>query len=76
MLTPFTEIESLVLADSIPDSINSKINNTDFLNLIQDCQNSLQRLDDHINVLHPLMAKELKRPIKKQKSSSNDRMIP
>ena len=72
----FTQIEPLVLADSIPDSLNNKINNTDFLNLVQDCQNSLQRLDDYINVLHPLMAKEIKRLIKKQKSSSNDRMIP
>lgn len=72
----FTQIEPLILADSIPDSLNSKINNTDFLNLVQDCQNSLQRLDDYINVLHPLIAKEIKRLIKKQKSSSNDRMIP
>lgn len=72
----FTQIEPLILADSIPDSLNNKINNTDFLNLVQDCQNSLQRLDDYINVLHPLMAKEIKRLIKKQKSSSNDRMIP
>ena len=72
----FTQIEPLILADSITDSLNSKINNTDFLNLVQDCQNSLQRLDDYINVLHPLIAKEIKRLIKKQKSSSNDRMIP
>lgn len=72
----FTQIEPLILADSIPDSLNSKINSTDFINLVQDCQNSLQRLDDYINVLHPLMAKEIKRLIKKQKSSSNDRMIP
>ena len=72
----FTQIEPLILADSIPDSLNNKINNTDFLNLVQDCQNSLQRLDDYINVLHPLMAKEIKRLIKKQKSFSNDRMIP
>lgn len=60
----FTQIEPLILADSISDSLNSKINNTDFLNLVHDCQNSLQRLDDYINVLHPLMAKEIKRLIK------------
>lgn len=48
------------MADSISDSLNSKINNTDFLNLVKDCQNSLQHLDDYINVLHPLMAKEIK----------------
>lgn len=63
------------MADSISDSLNSKINNTDFLNLLQDCQNFLQRLDDYINVLHPLMAKEIKRLIKKQKSFFNDRII-
>ena len=57
------------MADSISDSLNSKINNTDFLNLVQDCQNSLQRLNDYIDVLHPLMAKEIKRLIKKQKSN-------
>lgn len=72
----FTQIEPLILADSIPDSLSKKINNTDFLNLVQDCQNSLQRLDDYINVLHPLMTKEIKRLLKKHKSSSNDRMIP
>ena len=63
------------MADSISYSLNSKINNTDFLNLLQDCQNFLQRLDDYINVLHPLMAKEIKRLIKKQKSFFNDRII-
>ncbi len=72
----FTQIEPLILADSIPASLNSKINSTDFLNLVQDCQNSLQRLDNYINVLHPLMAKEIKQLIKKHKSYSNDHMIP
>lgn len=67
----FNQINPLILADSIPDSLSSKTNNTDFLNLVQNYQNSLYCLDDYINVLHPLMAKE----IKKQKSSSNGRMI-
>lgn len=67
----FNQIEPLILTDSILDSLNSKIYNTDFLNLVKNYQNSLYFLDDYINVLHPLMAKE----IKKQKSSSNGRMI-
>ena len=66
----FTQIEPLVLTDSIPDSLSNKINNTDFLNLVQDCQNSLQRLDDYINVLHPLMAKEIKKLLKSEMKSS------
>lgn len=71
----FTQIKPLILADSIPDSLNSKINNTDFLNLVQDCQNSLQRLDDYINVLHPLMAKEIK-PVKNHSDFSFDGVCP
>lgn len=47
----FTQSEPLFLADSISDSLSNKINNTDFLNLVQDCHNSLQRLDDYIYVI-------------------------
>ena len=47
----FTQIEPLFLADSISDSLSNKINNTDFLNLVQDYQNSLRRLDDYIYVI-------------------------
>lgn len=72
----FTQIEPLILADSIPDALNKKLNNTDFLNLVQDCHNSLKRLDDYIHVLHPLMAKEIKQLTKKYKSNPNNRMIP
>lgn len=72
----FTNIEPLVIADSIPESLSKKINCSDFLNLVQDCQDSLKRLDNYINVLHPLFAKEIKSLIKKHRSFSKDRMIP
>lgn len=72
----FTQIKPLILADSIPNSLNKKLNNTDFLNLIQDCHNSLNHLNNYINVLHPLMAKEIKQLTKKYKTNPNERMIP
>ena len=71
-----TSLEPLVLSESIPDSLNSMINCSCFLDLIQDCQKSIERLDNYINVLHPLIAKEIKSFIKKRKSNSKDRMIP
>lgn len=71
-----TNLEPLVLAEAIPDSLYSMINSSDFLNLVQDCQNSIDRLDQYINKLHPLIAKEIKALIKKNKSNPKNRMIP
>lgn len=71
----FTNIEPLILADSIPGSIQDQINSDEFLQLLNDCSNAIRRLDNFINVLNPSIAKEIKKLFHKNKSSK-DRMIP
>lgn len=70
----FTNIEPLILADSIPGSIQDQINSDEFLQLLNDCSNAIRRLDNFINVLNPSIAKEIKKLFHKNKSSK-DRIL-
>lgn len=70
-----TTLEPLELAQSIPDSLAQQLTSFDFLSLIDECKQLLERLNDHINVLNPTIAKELKKLLKHPKSGK-DRMIP
>ena len=70
-----TQLEPLLLAKEIPDSLARQINSLEFIQLIDDCSKTVERLSDFINVLNPEMAKLIKKLLKKPKESK-DRMIP
>lgn len=61
-----------MLTKAVPDSISSRINSLDFLNLIQDCSRAIDHLLNYLNVLHPDLAKEIKKLAKKKKSKSEN----
>ena len=67
-----TQLEPLILAKDVPDSIYSRINSLDFLNLVQDCSKAIDHLLNYLNVLHPDLAKEIRKLEKKKKSKSNN----
>lgn len=67
-----TQLEPLMLTKAVPDSISSRINSLDFLNLIQDCSRAIDHLLNYLNVLHPDLAKEIKKLAKKKKSKSEN----
>lgn len=70
-----TQLEPLMLAKVIPNSISSRINSLEFINLVQDCSNAIKNLLNYLNDLHPDLAKEIKKLAKKKKSKLNN-MIP
>ena len=70
-----TQLEPLMLVNEVPSFISSHINSLDFINLIDDCSRSILLLSEFINVIHPNLAKEIKRLAKKKRSKS-DRTIP
>ena len=70
-----TNLEPLIMADSVPDYLSHQINHVDFIRLINRCQKDLKDLNDYINVLHPSIKKGLKAILKKN-PSKKDPVIP
>ena len=55
-----TQLEHLILVKKVLESISSRLNSVEFINLIDDCSRSIHRISDFINVIHPVLAKKMK----------------
>lgn len=71
-----TQLEPLVLSNSIPDNLSQRINSLEFLQLLEQCSKSVENLTNYINVLHPQIATSLKKLAKHPSKKSKDSMIP